>query len=301
MPSRSNGTAQNPQFESLTPRTSFLCCSVVIGLFLLSTVAGRSYADTSAFVYLALGASDATGVGAGSMAQGYVFLIKQELENWAPRVLLINRGVSGARIETIKEQVRRAKEAQDSADLVTVWVGANDLVHGDDPEPFAKGVHFILQTLRQHVARTIVIGNLPDLTRLPRFRKQPSPHVTEDRILAYNAVIADEARQAGASLVDLFAHNFREELVLQSDGFHPNDAGHREIATLFLDAIRPKIRAPADTLSPLVEPPGDRRTYALRGEAAPSRPAAGCFSGTLPTGRRLGYEPCDGRSSTQTP
>jgi acyl-CoA thioesterase-1 len=218
-------------------------CRVVIGLVLLLTGSGPPYAETSTFVYLALGASDATGVGAASMAQGYVFLIKQELENLAPPVVFINRGVSGARIETIKEEVRRAQEAKDRADLVTVWAGANDLVHGDDPEQFRKAFHFILQTLRQHVARAIVVGNLPDLTRLPRFRQQPSPHVTADRIQAYNAVIAEEAHQAGASLVDLFAHNLRDDLVLHSDGFHPNDAGHREIAMLFLQAIRSEINA----------------------------------------------------------
>jgi acyl-CoA thioesterase-1 len=222
---------------------ALLCtCIVGIGLVLLPTGRGHTQADTPAFVYLALGASDATGVGAGSTAQGYVSLIKQELEQLTPPVVLINRGVSGARIDTVKEQVRRAKEAQDSADLVTIWVGINDLVHGDDPDQFGQDVHFILGMLRQHVARTIVIANLPNLTRLPRFRRQPSPHVTEDRIRAYNAVIAEEAREAGASLIDLFAQDLRDDLVLHSDGFHPNDAGHREIAESFLQAIRPKIQ-----------------------------------------------------------
>ena len=161
-----------------------------------------------------------------------------------PPVVLMNRGVSGARINMVKEQVRRAMEAQESVDLVTIWVGANDLVHGDDIEHFRENLHFILRTLREHVDRAIVIANLPDLSRLPRFRKQPSPHVTQTRIQAYNAVIAEEAHDAGASLVDLFAQTVRDDLVQHSDGFHPNEAGHREIAALFLNAIRPKISAP---------------------------------------------------------
>jgi lysophospholipase L1-like esterase len=216
---------------------------VLIGLFLLPSSAGPLQANTPAFVYLAFGASDVMGVGAGSTAQSYVSLITQELERHMPCVVLINRGVSGARIEVIKEEIRRAREIQQRADLVTIWVGANDLVHGDDPEMFGEALHVMLQTLREHISDTIVIGNLPDLTRLPRFRQQPSSHVTEKRIQAYNAVIAREAEKAGASLVDLFAEALRDDLVLQSDGFHPNDAGHRELAALFLRAIRPKIHA----------------------------------------------------------
>ena len=216
---------------------------VLGGLLLLPSSAGPLYANTPAFVYLALGASDAMGVGAGSTAQSYVSLITLELERQMPRVVLINRGVSGARIEVIKEEVRRAREIQQRADLVTIWVGVNDLVHGDDPEMFGEALHVMLQTLREHISDTIVMGNLPDLTRLPRFRQQPSSHVTEKRIQAYNAVIAREAEKAGASLVDLFAEAPRDDLVLQSDGFHPNDAGHRELAARFLRAIRPKIHA----------------------------------------------------------
>ena len=116
-------------------------------LTLLACNTGQLHAATEPFVYVALGASDATGVGAGSMAEGYVYLIKQELEILMPRVILINRGISGARIDIVKEEVRRAKEAQSSADLVTIWVGANDLVHGDDPDAFQKSLRFILQTL----------------------------------------------------------------------------------------------------------------------------------------------------------
>jgi acyl-CoA thioesterase I len=218
---------------------------LVTGLLFLTSGTGRADAVTREFVYLALGASDATGVGVGSTGQGYVFVIKEELERLVPSMVLINRGVSGARIDMVKEQVRRAMEAQENADLVTIWVGANDLVHGDDLEQFREDLHFILHTLREHVGRAIVIANLPDLTRLPRFRKQPSPHVTENRIQAYNAVIAEEAGDAGASLVNLFAQTVREDLVQHSDGFHPNEAGHREIATLFLNAIWPKISAPS--------------------------------------------------------
>src|SRR5881628_229690 len=62
------------------------------------------------FVYLALGASDATGVGALPLTEGYVFLIKAELDKRVPGVALVNLGVPGARVDLIKEQVRIATQ-----------------------------------------------------------------------------------------------------------------------------------------------------------------------------------------------
>jgi len=193
------------------------------------------------FVYLAFGASDATGVGATPLTEGYVFLIKQELDRRVPGVFLINLGIPGARIDLIKEQVRVAKQLGTKANLVTIWTGANDVVHGDDPKTFRQDLRFILQTLREHVSQNIVIGNLPDLTRLPRFQREPNPRITVATIRAYNEAIEQEAREGKASLVDLFAQPVREEMVFDLDGFHPNDAGHREIARLFLQVIVPKL------------------------------------------------------------
>lgn len=193
------------------------------------------------FVYLALGASDATGVGATPLTEGYVFLVKQELDRRMPGVFLINLGVPGARIDLIKEQVRVAKQLGTKANLVTIWTGANDLVHGDDPKTFRQDLRAILQMLREDVSPNIVIGNLPDLSRLPRFQRAPDTRVTAARVNAYNEAISREARDVKASVVDLFAQPVREELIFDVDGFHPNDAGHQEIARLFVQAITTKL------------------------------------------------------------
>ena len=193
------------------------------------------------FVYLALGASDATGVGALPLTEGYVFLIKRELDQRVPGVALINLGVPGARIHLIKEQVRIALQVGTKANLVTLWTGANDLVHGDDPKTFQEDLRFILQNVRKTVSKTIVVANLPDLTQLPRFRSNPSPAVTIERVRAFNRAIEQEAKDVDAPVVNLFAQPVREDLVFDPDGFHPNDAGHREIARLFLEVIRLKL------------------------------------------------------------
>jgi acyl-CoA thioesterase I len=191
------------------------------------------------FVYMALGASDATGVGAVPLTEGYVYQIRRELDRRMSGVFLINLGVPGARIDLIKEQVRVARQMGTRVDLVTVWTGANDLVNGDDPKIFQEDLRAILTMVTQTISGTVVIANLPDLTKLPRFRDNPSPSVTALRIATFNKVIEEEAQRFDASLVDLSAYPVHADLVFDADGFHPNNEGHRDIANQFLRVILP--------------------------------------------------------------
>jgi lysophospholipase L1-like esterase len=99
-----------------------------------------------------------------------------------------------------------------------------------------------LQNLRKSTPGLIVIANLPDLTKLPRFRDQPSAVVTIDRVRAFNKAIAQEAVAVNVPVVDLFEQPLADKLVSDLDGFHPNNEGHREIALLFLEVILPKLK-----------------------------------------------------------
>ena len=193
------------------------------------------------FIYLALGASDATGVGALPLTEGYVYLITRELHRQIHGVFPINFGVPGARIDLIKDQARVAKELGTKADVVTLWTGANDLVNGDDPITFQEQLRGLLGTVKEDISRTIVVANLPDLTILPRFQTSPSPSVNPERIEAFNRAIAEETRSVDGVLVDLHAGTIRDEFVFDVDGFHPDNAGHREIARQFLQVLLPKV------------------------------------------------------------
>ena len=222
-------------------RTSQLCrllLAVLCSFALLSCSSGPKERKIE-FVYMALGASETTGVGATPLTDGYVYLINRDLNRRIPGVFLVNLGIPGARIDLIKEQLRLAKQLGTKANLVTLWTGANDLVHGDDPKIFQEDLRFLLRTVRESISTTIVVANLPDLTQLPRFRNEPNPSVTLDRVKAYNRAIEQEAASVNASLVNLFDQPVREDLVFDIDGFHPNSTGHREIARLFLAAILP--------------------------------------------------------------
>lgn len=189
------------------------------------------------FVYLALGTSDVIGEGAMPHTEGYVFLINRDLQQRIPGTFLINLGVPGARIDALIEQIRLAKHVRSKADVATVWTGANDLLDGVHPSRFQSDLRQLLRTLQSSVSKTVVIANLPDLTKLSAFRTTPRSAVTLERIKTFNQAIELEARYINASVVDLFAQPIEDDLVLDGNGFHPNGAGHRLLAKLFLKVI----------------------------------------------------------------
>jgi lysophospholipase L1-like esterase len=187
--------------------------ATVCGILVMTIHAGcggSSGGDGSApggdpIVYAALGASDVVGVGATPLTNGYVYLLRDSLENETGKsVDLENLGIPGAQINQIKNIEVEILKRSTQPDLVTVSTGANDLVAGDTVRSFESGLGEVLSELRGISPSAIIaISNLPDLTKLPRFQEKPDRDVTESRVRAFNAAIARQAARYNAVLVDL--------------------------------------------------------------------------------------------------
>jgi acyl-CoA thioesterase I len=192
-------------------------------------------------VYLAIGASDAAGVGAEPMTDGYVFLIAEELDERVDEVSLTPLAIPGANTEQLDAALEVMLETGIEPDLVTVWTGANDLIRGEDADDFEDELEDMFERLRDRTDGVIVAANLPDLTELPRFREDPDDDVTEERIEEFNDAIAEQAEDYDVLVVDLYSEPVEDDLVSDEDGFHPNDEGHRRIAEEFLEVILPAL------------------------------------------------------------
>jgi acyl-CoA thioesterase-1 len=192
-------------------------------------------------LYLAIGASDALGMGADPLKNGYVYRIRDELERQTRKdVRLLNLAMPGGTTRDLSQGVQLALRRQVKPDLVTIWAGANDIIDGQDPGDFEKDLRTILIELRDKASAFIVIADIPDLTRSPRFKVQPSRVVTSERIAAFNRVIATQANAFNVPLVRLSREEVTDEVVSNIDGFHPSNRGHRIIAQVFLKTILPR-------------------------------------------------------------
>jgi lysophospholipase L1-like esterase len=102
----------------------------------LAACAGAPPEPPDRITYVALGASDAAGVGAEPITQGYVFRIADALDDRVDEVFLANLGVPGTTSEQLDAALKLFLSSKVEPDLVTVWVGANDVIQGEDEDDF---------------------------------------------------------------------------------------------------------------------------------------------------------------------
>src|SRR5262245_50100030 len=98
---------------------------IVLALAIASACSSTPTSPDSTSTYAALGASDAVGIGASPVSEGYVYLLSRRLS--APRhgTNLHNFGVLGAQADQIAGAPLEQAIAVDP-DVVTLWTGSND-------------------------------------------------------------------------------------------------------------------------------------------------------------------------------
>lgn len=201
-----------------------------------------SQSNHRAFTYVAIGASDAFGVGTYDPAH----------DNWptvlagllGPDAHLVNLGIPGETVaEARQTELPIALDAR--PELVTVWLGVNDIVQSVPVATYEQQLEAMLLSLHQSANARVYVANIPDLSLLPSFagENQAALHTT---IVQWNAAIAQAVAASGATLVDLYASwselaNHPEYIA--SDGFHPSTVGARRLAEVFEKSIAPSLPA----------------------------------------------------------
>jgi lysophospholipase L1-like esterase len=227
-----------------------------------SVDAGTSPGAPRPVTYAAVGASETAGIGT-----------EDPVEDAWPKVLwrtlpagsvLYDFGVPGSTArQALREQVGSAIEV--GADIATVWLNVNDLLHGVPPERFGRQLDAVVHGLSRDGRTMVLVANTPRLNTLPVYLacrstvgryvtpagvvvacpsdetiQTPPPTAVRAAVAAYNEEIDRVVREEGAVLVDLHAlgdvPNEHPEYVSE-DGFHPSTEGAATIADLFEVAL----------------------------------------------------------------
>ncbi len=188
------------------------------------------------YVYVAIGASETFGTGADSPAtQNW----PTDLSVYLPKgTQVINLGIPGITApEALRGELPEALDAQ--PDLVTVWLGTNDIVNEVTLAEYQQSLDGILAQLATISGAHVVVANIPDLTILPRFYSYNQMKLKAE-VQQWNAVVAQEVRKHHDILVDVYGHS--SELLghpeyLSGDGLHPSTLGYQQIANLFYQVL----------------------------------------------------------------
>lgn len=201
-------------------------------------------------VYVAVGASETVGVGAADPAREAWPRVLRDRE--LPDATFVNVGVSGATVRAaLDRQVAEALAAE--PDVVTVWLAVNDLATLVPVADYERQLQRLVGLLRREGRTEVLVGNVPDLWRLPAYRAclpgagrgdvpcglpaVPAQGQVRAVVADFNAAIERVALAEGARLVDLSGEDDLTGLTA-NDGFHPSSRGHREVAEAFARALR---------------------------------------------------------------
>lgn len=237
--------------------------------------------DSSSLNYVALGDSLAEGLlsDGETVDKGYPKYIAEKLNALGYSVHDNNYGEKGYTSTDVKDQLvveQEIRKELQEADLVTVGVGANDLLGAlGDVTAIDLGNQEELNAILMNVTQAITNSGV-NLASILGDIKQLNPNA-EIYVLGYynampylqpelqgklvpllealNTAIKDTASKAGVTFVptfDVFEGNYKEYLPNENN-IHPNAAGYEAIADAFIDKIRssfPDIREPEDSEDP---------------------------------------------------
>jgi lysophospholipase L1-like esterase len=179
----------------------------------------------------------------------YPLLVRQAFaDGKLPVPCCLNAGAGGDSTAAMAKRLERDVLAN-APTLVVLQVGANDPATKVTPAAFATEVEGLLTRLKAAGVPAVLLStNIRD----PK-------HVGHEALLAaYNAELPRLAEQFGARVADAFAlqqaARAAGQQVLDTDGLHPNFAGHRLIARALLDAMGyPELAVP-ERLAPALLP-----------------------------------------------
>ena len=144
----------------------------------------------------------------------------------------------------------RAYDLEPSADIIVVYGGVNDYIHGDarfgdmsdkTPETFCGAVDFLMRFLKDTYENADIVFMTPARMQYGDFNdEKPSPRPMKAAdakpLKEYCRVIIEKGKQYGIPVLDLYSTlgidpNIPEEREkYTADGLHFNNAGHAVLA-----------------------------------------------------------------------
>jgi acyl-CoA thioesterase-1 len=187
-------------------------------------------------VYVALGASDAVGIGATDPGrESWVSVLAAQMP---AGTRLVNLGISGSLLrDALAQQLPVALDA--APDVVTVWLAVNDFNARVPLDQYTAQLDTLLGTLATRTTAHVLVANVPNLMAVPLYDQIPRDLLRAE-LARWNAAIAASAERHGVTLVDLYELGpelARRPDLVGADGFHPSTEGHRRLAEVMWATI----------------------------------------------------------------
>lgn len=177
--------------------------------------------------YLALGDSYTIGTGATDESKNFPSLLAARVQAMTGvRVIVQNPAQNGYTTSDLIQ--RELPQVGERPDLVSVLIGANDIVQGLSQSRYRGALHIVYDFVArfQLQAGCVLAVSVPDFSRSPAAAEFGAPADLRRRIDAFNSIAREEAVHRGFTWVDLgevSRSGLAEPGWLADDGLHPSD------------------------------------------------------------------------------
>ena len=189
-----------------------------------------------ALTYVAIGDSLTSGVGIDDYKESYPYLLAQKLST-DKKIVLKDVSYPGYKTEDVKEKLLDEGIA-DKPDMITLFIGVNDVRSSVSKETFETNYKYILDRLTKETSAKIYLINVPMIGEnvLP-----PYDEYFDLQTRNFNSIIKSLAENYGLSYIDIYTPT-KEEFkksneYYSSDLFHPSAKGYAYWAQIIYDNI----------------------------------------------------------------
>lgn len=181
--------------------------------------------------YVSIGDSYTSGEGINE-AESWPKLLVDDLKKENINIKLeANLAVSGFTTSDVSIMQLPAVE-RIKPDLLTIFVGANDIFQMTNIEIFEKEYAELLDRATSSVpSSTIIVAiNIPNHTKAPAFKYFPIGTGSVELIEEYNEVIEKQAKERNIAVVDVYSISkiMTDERFYTQDGLHPSALGAKK-------------------------------------------------------------------------
>ncbi|SIR35886.1 SGNH/GDSL hydrolase family protein [Chryseobacterium sp. RU33C] len=160
-------------------------------------------------------------------------------------LILFNLGIGGETTEGLLKRIPHELKARNSADgnIVFLSYGANDLAVKDgvqivDPEKFKKNIKEAVAHARHFSNEIYLVSILPFSQKIDGVVVSSGKKRINEDVVLYNQMLKDIAVEDSLTYIDFYSAFLDDkEILLSTDGVHPNEKGYGMMAEIAIPII----------------------------------------------------------------
>ncbi|RXM38463.1 peptidase [Chryseobacterium sp. CH21] len=160
-------------------------------------------------------------------------------------LILFNLGIGGETTEGLLKRIPHELNARNSADgnIVFLSYGANDLAVKDgeqivNPEKFKNNIKEAVAHARQFSNEIYVVSILPFSQKIDGVVVSSGKKRINEDVVVYNQILKDVAVDDSLTYIDFYSAFLDDkEILLSTDGVHPNEKGYGMMAEIAIPII----------------------------------------------------------------